>query len=90
MWGRLLVTNAINRYPINSSRLPELQKNDDGSLTLDIRKDASGLDKESDWLPEPGGPIYIVLCLLSPKEMPPSILPPGAGTWKALRLKLLL
>jgi hypothetical protein len=38
--------------------------------------------KESNWLPAPDGPIYLILRLYWPKTEPPSILPPGEGTWK--------
>jgi len=54
----------------------------DGSLTLYIQKDSPGADKESNWLPAPDGPIYLVMRLYWPKTTPPSILPPGEGTWK--------
>jgi len=33
-------------------------------------------------LPAPNGPIYLVMRLYNPKTEPPSILPPGEGTWK--------
>jgi hypothetical protein len=33
-------------------------------------------------LPAPDGPIYLVMRLYWPKATPPSILPPGKGTWK--------
>lgn len=79
---QLLIKNPINRYLINSPMLPQLKKNDDGSLTLYIQKDSPGKDKESNWLPAPNGPIYLVMRLYWPKETPPSILPPGEGTWK--------
>jgi hypothetical protein len=39
-------------------------------------------DKKASWLPPPDGPIYIAMRLYWPKETPPSILPPGDGTWK--------
>jgi len=79
---QLLVANPVNRYLINSPMLPEMKKNPDGSLTLYIQKDSPGLGKESNWLPAPDGPIYLVMRLYWPKETPPSILPPGEGTWK--------
>jgi hypothetical protein len=79
---QLLIKNPINRYLINSPMLPQLKKNDDGSLTLYIQKDSPGKDKESNWLPAPNGPIYLVMRLYWPKTEPPSILPPGEGTWK--------
>ena len=79
---QFLVKNPINRYLINSPMLPNLKKNADGSLTLYIQKDSPGKDKESNWLPAPNDLIYLVMRLYWPKETPPSILPPGEGTWK--------
>ena len=73
-------TLSLTSFP--KEVLPDLKKNADGSLTLYIQKDSPGADKESNWLPAPNGPIYLVLRLYWPKETPPSILPPGQGTWK--------
>ena len=78
---QLLVENPINRYLINAPMLPTMKKNADGSLTLYIQKDSPGEGKESNWLPSPDGPIYLNMRLYWPTETPPSILPPGAGTW---------
>jgi hypothetical protein len=80
--SQLLIKNPINRYLINSPMLPNLKKNADGSLTLYIQKDSPGKDKESNWLPAPNDLIYLVMRLYWPKTEPPSILPPGEGTWK--------
>jgi hypothetical protein len=79
---QLLIENPINRYLINSPMLPDLKKNRDGSLTLYIQKDSPGKAKESNWLPAPNGPIYLVMRLYWPKNEPPSVLPAGEGTWK--------
>src|SRR5204863_441197 len=79
---QLLIENPINRYLINTPMLPSMTKNADGSLTLYIQKDSPGADKEANWLPAPDGPIYLVMRLYWPKCEPPSILPPGEGTWK--------
>ena len=79
---QLLIDNSINRYLINSPMLPGMKKNADGTLTLYIQKDPPGKDKESNWLPAPNGPIYLVMRLYWPKETPPSILPAGEGTWQ--------
>jgi hypothetical protein len=79
---QLLIKNPINRYLLNSPMLPQMKKNADGSLTLYIQKDSPGKDKEANWLPAPSGSIYLVMRLYWPKETPPSILPPGSGTWK--------
>jgi hypothetical protein len=80
--SQLLVKNPLNRFLINSPMLPKMKKNADGSLTLYIQKDSPGKDKESNWLPAPNNLIYLVLRLYNPKTEPPSILPPGEGTWK--------
>lgn len=78
---QLLIKNPIDRYLINAPMLPSLKKNADGSLTLYIQHDSPGADKESNWLPAPKGPVYMVMRLYWPKTDAPSILPPGAGTW---------
>lgn len=62
--------------------LPGMQKGEDRSLTLHIQKDSPGKDKESNRLPAPDGPIYLVMRLYWPKTEPPSILLVGAGTWQ--------
>jgi len=79
---QLLIENPIDRYLINSPMLPGMTKNKDGSLTLYIQKDSPGKYKESNWLPAPDGPIYLVMRLYWPKTEPPSVLPPGEGTWQ--------
>lgn len=79
---QLLVANPIDRYLINSPMLPRMKKNPDGSLTLYIQKASPGRDRESNWLPAPDGPIYLVMRLYWPRTQPPSILPAGQGTWK--------
>ncbi len=80
--SQLLIKNPINRYLINSPMLPDMKKNEDGSLTLHIQKDSPGADKEANWLPAPDGPIYLVMRLYWPKTEAPSILPAGEGSWK--------
>jgi hypothetical protein len=85
---QLLIKNPIDRYLINSPMLPKLKKNQDGSLTLYIQEDSPGADKESNWLPGPDGPMYLVMRLYWPKTEPPSILPPGEGSWKPPGLKV--
>jgi hypothetical protein len=80
--SQLLIKNPINRYLVNSPMLPGMQKNADGSLTLYIQKDSPGEALEANWLPAPNDTIYLVMRLYWPKDTPPSILPPGQGTWK--------
>ena len=80
--SQFLIKNPINRYLINSPMLPGMKKNADGSLTLYIQKDSPGKAKEANWLPAPNDTIYMAFRLYWPKDTPPSILPPGEGTWK--------
>ena len=56
--------------------------NTKNEISYAIPKDAPGADKLSNWLPAPNDTIYLVLRLYWPKTEPPSILPPGEGTWK--------
>jgi len=79
---QFLIKNPINRYLINSPMLANMKKNKDGSLTIYIQKNSPGADKKSNWLPAPNDLIYLVMRLYWPKTEPPSILPPGEGTWK--------
>ena len=79
---QLLVDNPIDRYLINSPMLPSMKRNKDGSLTLLVQSKSPGKDREANWLPAPAGPIYMVMRLYWPRTEPPSILPPGQGTWQ--------
>jgi len=79
---QLLIKNPIGRYLINSPMLPGMKKNPDGSLTIYIQNKTPGKARESNWLPAPDGPDYIVMRLYWPRTEPPSILPAGQGTWK--------
>jgi len=85
--SQLLIKNPINRYLINSPMLPGMKKNADGSLTLYIQKDSPGKAMEANWLPAPNDTIYLVMRLYWPKDTPPSILPPGEGTWQPPAVK---
>jgi hypothetical protein len=75
--ARLLYANSINRYLINSPMLPKLKRDSDGGITLYIQNESPGPDKESNWLPAPKGPFFMVLRLYWPK---PEALD---GKWKA-------
>ncbi len=79
---QLLIKNPIDRYLINSPMLPQMKTGEDGSLTLYVQKDSPGADKESNWLPAPDGPIYLVMRLYWPKTEAPTVLPIGKGDWK--------
>ncbi len=73
---QLLVKNPLHRYLINSAMLPDLKKNADGSMTIYLQKDSPGADNETNWLPAPDGPIYVVMRLYWPKDAALT------GSWK--------
>ena len=79
---QLLIDNPINRYLINAPMLPDLKKNADGSLTIYMQKDSPGTDKESNWLPAPDGPIYVVTRIYWPKDVVLN------GSWKPPAVQL--
>ena len=62
---RWLVDNPINRYSIGSAT-PGLKKAADGSITLYFSAKSPGKDKESNWLPAPEGPFWLVLRTYGP------------------------
>jgi hypothetical protein len=62
---RWLVDNPINRYSIGSST-PGLKTADDGSITIYFQAKSPGKDKESNWLPAPEGPFWLVLRTYGP------------------------
>ena len=67
MPSRLLVANPLHRYLINSPMLPDLKRDADGGLTLYLQRESPGKDRESNWLPAPGGPFLLALRLYWPK-----------------------
>jgi hypothetical protein len=58
------VSNAIDRYALGSD--DTLRKNDDGSFTIYVQHDDPGVAKESNWLPAPAGPFYLMLRSYAP------------------------
>jgi len=64
---RWLVDNPINRYAIGSAS-PGLKKGKDGSITIYFQAKSPGKDKESNWLPAPEAPFWIVLRTYGPRK----------------------
>ena len=62
---RLMVENSINRYKIGSA--DKLTAGSDGSTTIYIQSDSPGKDKESNWLPAPKEPFYMLMRMYLPK-----------------------
>ena len=63
----LLSANALNRYLLNSSMLPQFQRDSDGGITLYIQHESPGKKKEANWLPAPKGPFFMAMRLYWPK-----------------------
>jgi hypothetical protein len=61
------VKNPIERYSIGD-RTPGLIKARDGSLTIYIQHESPGKESESNWLPAPGAPFYVILRAYGPKQ----------------------
>ena len=64
---QLLVPNKLNRYLINSGMQHRLVQNADGGFTIYVQKESPGAANESNWLPAPDGPFYLVLRIYRPK-----------------------
>jgi hypothetical protein len=56
---RFTVPNPIDRYSLGSD--DDLKKNPDGSFTIYVQSDRPGQDRETNWLPAPSGPFYLIL-----------------------------
>ncbi len=72
----LLSANPLNRYLINSAMLPNLKRDADGGVTLHIQHESPGAEMDSNWLPAPAGPFFLIMRLYQPK---PEALD---GSWK--------
>ena len=62
---RLMVENSIDRYKIGSA--DGLAVGADGSTTLYIQAESPGKGKESNWLPAPKEPFYMLFRMYLPE-----------------------
>ncbi len=65
---QLFIENPLDRYLLSSVMLDQLKTEEDGSLVLHIGKESPGPDLESNWLPAPDGPFYLVMRLYGPEK----------------------
>ncbi|PLW69356.1 DUF1254 domain-containing protein [Pseudohalioglobus lutimaris] len=65
---QLFIENPLDRYLLSSEMLEQMKREEDGSLVLYVQKDSPGPELESNWLPAPDGPFYMVLRLYGPEE----------------------
>jgi hypothetical protein len=59
------VANELNRFAIGDR--DNMTYNIDGSLDIYLQHDSPGLDKESNWLPAPEGPMSVIMRIYWPK-----------------------
>jgi hypothetical protein len=64
--SQFLVANPLKRYLVNSTMLSQFKKDTSGKFTIYVQKDSPGADKESNWLPAPDGPFYLILRMYQP------------------------
>jgi len=62
-----LVPNPIDRYALGD-RSKDMKRDSDGGLNIYIQHGSPGEEKESNWLPAPGGPFYLVLRMYQPHQ----------------------
>jgi hypothetical protein len=72
--------NPLNKFTVSMRDRPMF--NPDGSLTLHFQNESPGKDKEANWLPAPKGDFILMLRMYWSKATPPTILPPGHGSWE--------
>jgi hypothetical protein len=65
---QLFIDNPLDLYLVNSSMRDQLQREADGSLVLHVGKESRGPELESNWLPAPDGPFYLVMRLVRPRR----------------------
>jgi DNA sulfur modification protein DndE len=63
--SKFTVPNPLNRYFLGSAN--DMKKNADGSVTMYLQATSPGKDKESNWLPSPKGPFYLLLRNYAPQ-----------------------
>jgi hypothetical protein len=61
---RLMVENSIDRDKIGSA--DSLKTDPDGSVAIHIQHDSPGADMESNWLPAPDSPFYMLFRMYLP------------------------
>ena len=64
---QLFIENSLDRYLLSSPMMNQFKMDEDGSLVLYIAKDSPGGELESNWLPAPDGPFYMILRLYGPE-----------------------
>jgi len=78
---QLFIENPLDRYLLNSEMMDRFKLEADGSLVLYVSKEPPGENLESNWLPAPDGPFYLVMRLYGPEKAALE------GQWTAPKVK---
>ena len=76
---RSFVPNDADRIALGTR--DRLAPGADATLTLRVQNLSPGIDNAASWLPAPKSDFVLTLRLYVPRTAPPSVLPPGAGSW---------
>jgi hypothetical protein len=60
-------SNPPGLRAIDSSMVPDLVRDADGGITLNLQQSSPGIDREANWLPAPAGPFAVTLRLYRPR-----------------------
>jgi hypothetical protein len=59
--------NPIDRFSLGD-RSKGLKRDSDGALSIYIQHETPGEDKESNWLPAPESPFFVILRMYQPRQ----------------------
>jgi hypothetical protein len=62
-----LVPNPIDRFSLGD-RSKGLKRDSDGGLSIYIQHETPGEDKESNWLPAPESPFFVIMRMYQPRQ----------------------
>ena len=65
---QLFIENPLDRYLLDSNMLDRFSRGADGSIRFYIAAESPGESLETNWLPAPDGPFYLVMRLYGPEE----------------------
>ena len=65
---QLFIENPLERYLLNSTMMEQFKLAEDGSLVFYVSNESPGPEFESNWLPAPDGPFYLVMRLYGPEK----------------------
>src|SRR5208283_3880214 len=65
--GLLVGDDVRQSHKLHHAYYDTLKKNSDGTITMYLQHDNPGGDKESNWLPSPAGPFYLIFRNYAPE-----------------------